>query len=534
MLSHLQNAYRLPNAFWVVWDLKNRKLLKNTLLLTAISLLMRSIGLVFQVYVSKKIGAAGIGLYYLILSVSMFASTVALSGIRFTTTRLVSEELGAGRCGGVRTAVQRCLVYAAVCGLGASAMLYFGAPFIGSSLIGDPRTILSLRILSLSLPFLSMGAVITGYFIAVMRVGYSAADQLIEQLIRMGAIILCLSMIDVSNVEHACAALVVGGVAGESAGFFVVWFLYRRDVRRFSGKSEGNLQLTCRMFGIAVPLALTAYARTALSSVQNLLVPRGIRKSGASGNAALGQYGMIQGMVFPVITFPSALFVSLSELIVPELTGAQVRGETEKIRRKLNRILMLCVKFSLCVMAVFLCFAGDFGESIYGDLAVGRYIRLLAPLMPLMYLDTVTDGMLRGLGQHMSSMRYNIIDSLISTILVYLLVPKFAVEGYIFILYFSEIFNFTLSFLRLWKVTGVKLSLGGIVLPCMAALGAASFSQVLCLSAFGGLRMAERLILEVVLTVFTYLFLMKALSFSPKRGKREKTGRTQKTCVRGQ
>jgi stage V sporulation protein B len=109
-----------------------KAMLKNTILLTGTSLLMRTVGISFQVYLTKRIGASGIGLFQLIMSVSMLAATFALSGIRFATTRLVSEELGKGNPGGIKKAVVRCLVYALAFGSAAMAALYFNAEIIGT------------------------------------------------------------------------------------------------------------------------------------------------------------------------------------------------------------------------------------------------------------------------------------------------------------------------------------------------------------------------------------------------------------------
>jgi stage V sporulation protein B len=102
--------------------------------------------------------------------------------------------------------------------------------------------------------------------------------------------------------------------------------------------------------------------------------------------------------------------------------------------------------------------------AIYGDAAVGRSIRILAPLMPIMYLDSVTDGMLRGLGQQMYSMKYNILDSAISVALVYALLPRYAIAGYLFMICFTEVFNFALSIGRLRRVTRLNLPLKTIAL----------------------------------------------------------------------
>lgn len=490
----------------------------NTILLTATALLMRTVGLGFQVFLSNKIGASGIGLFQLIMSVSMLAATFSISGIRFATTRLVSEELGLYNTDGIKKAVVRCLTYAFCFGTAAMLVLYFSSNYIGEVWVGDGRTVLSLKLLALSLPAFAMSSVLSGYFTAVCRVIKSAAVQLAEQMIRISVIVAALSFIPSANVEYACAAIVVGGVAGEIASFILLFFLYLHDRRRYVSRGKRTKHITERMIKIAIPLALTAYARTALSTVENLLIPRGFRKSGASTEMALADYGMIQGMVFPIITFPATIFFALSELLVPELTDAQVTGNEKRIAGIANRTLRLCILFSIGVLGVLFTFSDELGTAIYKSENVGHYIKLLSLLMPILYLDNVTDGMLRGLGEQIYYMRINILDSLISVILVYILLPKYAVMGFIFVIYFTEVFNFIFSMHRLRKVTKISISFSCIVKSLIAAIGSVNISAWILRSM--GLHLSAVpiiLIIHIFAAIILYVLLLCILDCIEKR-----------------
>ncbi len=496
--------------------MKGKRLFINTVLMTVTSLFLRTLGLIFQVYLSNRIGTAGIGLWSLILSVNMFAATLAISGIRFAATRLVSEELGQGRGRNIPAVVRRCLGYAAFFGLLASCVIFFAAEPIGTGLIGDFRTVAPLKLLALSLPFLSMGAVLGGYFTGENRVGKSAAVSVLEQLIRMAVSVWLLSLVPAWDVEGMCCAVVLGGVAGEILSFFGAYLLYLRDKRQYDAALQEPEGLTKRMLAISMPLAVSAYARTALTTVQNLLVPMGLRRSGASAEEALSGYGMIQGMVFPVITFPQVIFSSLSELLVPELTEEQVRGNDDRIAASANALLTLCFLFSAGVMGALWCFSRELGLVIYQSAEVGRFIRLLAPLMPIMYMDSVTDGMLRGLGQHLYSMRINIVDSLLSTALVWLILPKFAVYGYVFILYASEIFNFTLSMRKLSQITSLWQSVREMARALLGAAAAASFVRLL-FNLRGGATGAWGVVGGIVLFAAVYIVLLRLLNAVSRR-----------------
>ena len=486
---------------------RSRKMIMNTLVLTITAFIMRGVGIVFQAWLSKKIGAAGIGLHQLIMSVSMLASTFSISGIRFAATRLISMELGADNSAGAIAAMRRCLIYALCFGVAAFSLLWFGAEYIGNRWIGDARTILSLRILSLSLPAFALSAVLAGYFTAVCKVVMSSGVAILEQVVRIAVIVLALTLSVQHDLESACAIIVAGGVAGEMASFVMLFNLYRRAQRGMSFPKTPARGMTFRMLGIALPLALSAYARSALSTLQHLLVPHGLKKSGATAERALADYGIVHGMVLPIIMFPSSLFYAFAEMVVPELTDAQMRNDTQRISELVSNSLRLCLLFALGFMACMWGFGGELGAAVYHNIAAGRYITVLAWLMPIMYLDSITDGMLRGLGQQMYCMAYNIFDSVVSVILVYILLPKYAVTGYIFMIAFTELINFGLSVNRLRKITKISFSFAVLIKSELSAFAAINLSVLLSRLLGSSTPSVLLLILRMILCLIIYAVL---------------------------
>ena len=105
-----------------------RQLLLHTSAMTATSLLMRSIALAFQVYVAGKIGAAGIGLFQLVMSVYTLATTVAVSGVRLAATRLIAQQVGRRDDAAIRRATGCAMGYSAFFGTAALLLLYYLPP----------------------------------------------------------------------------------------------------------------------------------------------------------------------------------------------------------------------------------------------------------------------------------------------------------------------------------------------------------------------------------------------------------------------
>lgn len=453
-----------------------KRLIYNTLLMTGVSLYMRSLSLLFQVYISNKIGAAGIGLFTLIISVQSLAVTVATSGIRYAVTRLVSEELGLSRPGGIDSIMKRCFSYAAFFSFLALTVLYFGADYIGNVWIGDERTVLSLKILAFGLPFLSFCSVMGGYFTAVQRVMKYSFIQVLEQLCMIGFVMALVPSIPIGRLDLACATLVFAAAMADVVSCAVSYLLYRLDKRRFSRNTPAPSGVTSRLLRMASPLALSAYARVSLSTLYHLLVPGRLRKSGVSADSALASYGVIQGMVFPVLFFPAAFFLSVSELLIPELTEAQVSGNKYKMELIVNRMLKICLNFSIATAGLLFAFGNKLGSSLYSSPDAGHYIKLLAPLVVIMYMDTVTDGMLKGLGQQLHSMGINIADAMISVVLVYFFLPIWAINAYIVIIFITELFNFSFSIFRLSRVVEIKIKLSDFLKPAACILASVNFT----------------------------------------------------------
>lgn len=321
----------------------------NTALLTGSSLIMSLISMSFQVWLAGRIGSAGIGLYQLVVSVSFLCTTFAISGVRFAATRLVSEEIGHERERGISGAMRRCFVYSALFGTAAFFVLHSGAEMIGFLWIGDARTVRSLHIMAYAMPMVSLCSAMSGYFTACGRVWKPTVVHFFEQIITIALVAFFLVRSPTGDIEKNCSAVMLGTVCGDAISFVMMLLFYLTDRGWHPGGGKNDLRLTSRMLRIALPLAFSAYARSALSTLEHLLVPRGLKSAGFSADRALSGYGTIQGMVMPIISFPACFLMALSELMIPELTEAQMRGERAEISHTVRSLLKKGSGYSLAV-----------------------------------------------------------------------------------------------------------------------------------------------------------------------------------------
>ncbi len=454
----------------------------NAILLTLSTLLVRTVGVSFQVYISNRAGAEAMGLFSLMSGVYGFALTLATSGIHLGVTHVIVDAMGRGEEWRIKGAMRRALLYAAGFGLLASLLLVGFAEPIGTLWLKDERTVSSLRLFGITLPLISISSALGGYFTAMRRAYKNAAVQVFEQAVKIGMTSYLLAAIVGRDVETICNALVMGGVLAETASFGLEAILYLCDRRPKKARPTGTRPARDgRMLArIALPIALTAYARSALITLEHILIPEGLRKSGHSHAAALAAYGTLYGMALPIVLYPAALISSFSGLLVPELAECNVQSSRRRISYMISRVWSLALMFSIGVAGVLICFSGELGEALYPATDTGKYIRILAPLIPIMYVDTATDAMMKGLGEQVYSMKINVLDALISVVLVWLLVPIFGINGYIFTIYFSELFNTVLSILHLLSIQHTPVRLfKWVYKPLASIVGATALTRLL-------------------------------------------------------
>ena len=443
-----------------------KRYLYNALILSACTLLMRTVAVAFNAFCVQKVGNEGMGLFSLVMSVYTFAVTLATSGVNLAATRLVALYYGRNEGKSTRRAMQKCLLYSACFGTAASLALFVFAGGVANHLLHEPRAGVSIRALSLSLLPLSLCSALSGYFTAVRRVYKNAISQVLEQTVKILACTFLLSMLLPSGVEYACLALVLGGTVSEIFSFCTQWISYRRDRRTLTG--GGKTVAMRAVTEIALPVAISAYVRSGLVTLEHILIPIGLAAYGESN--ALATYGVVSAVALPILLYPSAFVGAFAGQIIPEVTEFYADRNHREVCYVTARAFYVTELFSILAAGLFAVFAEDFCGVIYQSTEAAAYLRALAPLIPVMFLDTVTDSILKGLGKQVYTMCVNIADAAISVLLVWLLVPRMGVYGYIIVLYVSECVNTVCSIGKLLSLTHLRVRLWKLLLAPLCSV----------------------------------------------------------------
>lgn len=497
---------------------KSKLFLINGAILTSTSLLMKFAALIFNIYISNQIGSEAVGVFSLVMAVYLFFITVATSGLNIAVTVIVSEKFALNKNQQAIKAIRTCIFFSLLLGIAAGGLILLFSNFITSKCLHNMVSSGPLFYIAIGLPFIAMSSCISSYFATIRKAYKNAISQVFEFTIKMFATIILLK-INISNgVEAICISLILADVISEICSFTLIFILYIIDIKLKKLEDIRSFGQRINILKIAFPVAVTSYIRSGLSTLKQLIIPTQLEKSGISCSRALSQYGMINGMVLPVITFPTVFTDSYSMLLIPEFSTYVAQKNYKAINYIANKIFKITCAFTMCICSIFFIFSNDLGLAIYNNIEIGYYFKIFTPFIFFMYMDHIIDCILKGLNKQFGVMCCNILDLSITTCFIYFLLPVLGIKGYVLSIFFSEVLNFSISLFQLFKYSGIKPNLiDWIVVPLFCSL--VGFF-VVNIWRFNFVGLVGNLIFNVFLFVLVYGVTFFIINFSNLRYKK--------------
>ena len=456
--------------------------LKNAALLTGADVLLRLAGMGLRIYLANALGGEGMGLYQLVLAVYALFVTLATAGVSVAATRLMAEELARGRAQ-ARGMLVRLAGTGLLLGATAMAAQYGLAGAAARWWLGDVRAAGALRVSAFGMPWMALSAVLRGFFIARRRVEPNVLSQLVEQSVRIGIIWYALEWGNAPDVTARCTAVLAATAVSEAVSACILLLFYRGEAVRAFGaeKARRPADPARRLWEILWPVEGGRCLASALHTAENMLVPACLTVcllDAGGRSAAVAQYGSLKGMALPLLTFPFGLLGSLSVLLMPEITQAHIRGERARLDCLLDRMLRLTGCFSALAGALFWVWGEPLALLLYHSQEAGFYLRVLGPAMPLMYLESMVDGAMKGMGEQKAVFRYSLWDAVLRIAGVLLLLPRWGMKGFLWVILLSSAYTCQMNTARLLHVSGLKPRLWRwLGAPALAALVSAGAGE---------------------------------------------------------
>lgn len=434
---------------------RNRTFIKGTLILTLTGLLSRVIGFFYRIYLSRLFGEEGMGIYQLLSPVLALSFSLCAAGIQTAISKYVAASVAKGNRKDSYRYLFTGLFLSLLLSVPCMLLLLMFSDFFAVHFLLEARTASMLRIIALSIPAGAVHSCINGYYYGIKKTMLPSSTQLIEQFMRFFCVLAADFLARRSHTVPHINAAVVGLVVGECAAMLIsLLAIYFRFYREEAGAGKSSLPCSnAGAFGIsrfhavkdllvlAFPLTVSRIVVNLLQSVEAVAIPSRLCRYGYDSVTALSVYGVLTGMALPLLFFPNALTGSMSLLLLPMVSEADARGNTDAVKNTTLKTIYSCLLLgAACTLFFFL--SGPFlGRFLFHSELAGRYIRSLSLLCPFLYLCTTLSGILHGLGKAVSVFFVNVFSLSLRLLFVFFLIPAFGIDCYILSMVLSQLLS---------------------------------------------------------------------------------------------
>ncbi len=423
-------------------------LIGGALLLTVAGVLSRLIGFFYKIFLSRTIGAEGMGIYQLIFPVIGICFSLTSAGIQTSISRYVSKAIGVHNHKEAKSYLQIGLFFSCALSLLLGSVLFTYADFIAIHLLKEARCASLLEILSFSLLPACIHCCLNGYYYGKKQAAIPAVSQIVEQVVRVGSVYLIDQILDAHGKDMTISLAVLGLVFGEIAGmlFTISFMKLRLELQfRFSHAKE--------LLSMAVPLTATRLIINLFSSVEHILIPGQLVLYGYTSKEALSIFGILTGMSLSVIMFPSVVTNSVSVLLLPTISEAQAKGNHAIINKAIRQTISACLLLGFGACFAFLVTGSFIGNVIFENTLSGTFIKTLSWICPFLYLSNTLNSILHGLGYPKFTFYLGVMACVVRILFVYFGVPVWGISAYLYGMIVSDVLHSVVAIWMLHKIT---------------------------------------------------------------------------------
>jgi stage V sporulation protein B len=414
----------------------NRKsLLYGTLVLTIANFIVRLLGFVYRIVLSRLMGPQGMGLMQLVFPVFQIAITLTTAGLPTAISRLVSAKNARGDIRGIRHVVKTTLLLVTGVSIVITIAALCNLDGIAKNIIGDERARSALFVLFPCITVIGLGSSLKGFFYGIKEIHPPALAEIIEQLTRMAlALSLLFLFASEANDSTKVAVTMLGTVFGELASLLFLHYRYYRTSKALYSARQPipakHEKILGTILAIALPITATRLINSLMNAVNSIMIPQRLTAGGMLREEAVGMYGILSGMVLPILFLPSAITNALTVVIIPDLSENLALKNWDEIRNKVSRAMLITCLTAFPCTALMASLGRPIGEILYHQPMAGTLLVPISYAIVFHAISHTCSGILNGLGKQTQGAVHFLIGNMIQILCSYFLLANPSIRVY--------------------------------------------------------------------------------------------------------
>lgn len=418
------------------------------------NLITGSLSFIYRVFLTRAIGSEGIGVYQLVLPLYLLFITLVSGGITTAVSKLIAEQSPRSNYRNMYKIVKICGITIGIWSFLLCTIIFFNADYLANQMLKDYRTHLSIMVFTPAIFFISISAVLKGYFFGLQYVKPPAFIDILEKLIRVFGLLLTTYFLLPLGIEYVCAGVMAAMAAGEFISLALLYFSYkiRRAAIAAHTQTDSTIHIIKSVLKMALPLSLSGALTTIMDMIIAILIPMQLRLSGYSSSNALSLYGQVTGMVMPLLFFPFIIVSSLGITLVPAIASSYATGNWTALNKKCNDSLKITSVIAFAATALFIIFPWELCRIFFKCPEAGNMLFWMSFVCVFEYWQFTLFAVLNGVGKQHVVLKNSILHIIISVICSYFLIPIPSIGIYGFVIGFCA----SAVSICLWNLVDLK------------------------------------------------------------------------------
>ena len=420
------------------------KVKQNIMVLAVSNLIIGLIEFIFNIYLTRILGAEGLGLLSLIAPINCLFLSFMTEGIVVTMSKISAKNQHFAAYTEMNQSVKIATCASFFWSVFLVGIVLITAKPIASGFLGDSKLVYPILATCPLMILMSISNITKGHFLGLTKIRIPSAINISEKILRFPILYLlirfCLNRFDFPAVTlvYLCYAI------GEMQSVLLLLLYYKKTKPKVKTPMPTRKEISNVLLSLAkgaAPICLTQCLLEGVNAFSSVIVKLRLCTCGYPTSEALSLLGQYKGMVFPLINYPMILVGAVCSIVVPKISTMAAAGKEKFVGRLITRTLALSFFIGILTCAVCFFFADSMGQFFYKHDNLGLMIRLAGLLAPLLYMTASTTSLLIGIGCEGQSFRNSLFQQLLLLIflIIFTGIPALNIYGYLIAIALSNI-----------------------------------------------------------------------------------------------
>lgn len=395
--------------------MKKSKFVKSTLILIIGGFITKILGMIIKIVMTRLVGTEGIGLYMMISPTFMLLITLAQLGFPIAISKLVAEDKGNNK-----NIVFSIIPISIIINIIIIVFLLFFSGFLTTTLLKDPNLKIPLLCVGLVLPFISISSILRSYFFGKQRMIPHVVSNVTEDIIRLITLIIGIPIFLTKGIYSAISFIVLSNIFSEITSIVVLFIFLPKNFNLTKKDITPNPQNIKNVLNISLPSTSSRILGNIAYFFEPIIVTNILLHIGYTNNFIVTEYGILNGYVMPLLTLPSFFTAAISQALLPVVSNSYSRNELKYTSQKIKQAIFFSLLIGIPATLIFIFFPNILLKVIYNTNEGINYIKVLAPLFILHYIQSPLTSSLQAMGKAKCAMIGTLVGIIIKMLTLFI------------------------------------------------------------------------------------------------------------------